>query len=273
MRVKLWAGAGLQPTGRLHPVLRPPIWLGKHRSGGILQLLCAACVCLPLNSYPTKRGGRNSWSQLVLYWSFASTETQVTGFAVFSEGKRWARKESLWCTSWLLETWRRLLIPSDISDSAWGNRSRQNSARHIGFVMMVTVQWGCCDGYPCGGTPSTVAARQKKPLWAPRVYGAAVCPLRGGAGKPQGACRELSKTASGKRASCFHPGRIPNPLLLLCTCLHLVKAQETYTPARGWTSVEGSRCSWPEESIVVTYPSPLLYFILWVCWGTEQNVC
>lgn len=103
------------------------------------------------------------------------------------------------------------MIPSDISDSAWGSRSRQNSARHIGFVMMVTVQGGFCDGYPWGQTPSTVAARQKKTVRASWVYRAAVCPLQGGAGKPQGVCRELSKTASGKRGLFFLPREDPKP--------------------------------------------------------------
>lgn len=72
----------------------------------------------------------------------------------------------------------------------------------------------------------------------------------------------------GREASCFPSRDIPNPPLLLCSCL----SQEVYTLVEGWTSVEGSTCYGPEESIMLTYPPPLLYFSLWFCWGTEQNV-
>lgn len=78
--VKPWAGARSQPARRLHPVLGPPNKLGKHRSGGILWLLCAACVFLPLTSYPPcqEAGAAGpSWFCVII---FRLLETQVDVF-------------------------------------------------------------------------------------------------------------------------------------------------------------------------------------------------
>lgn len=81
----------------------PTRWVntGVVASCGCSVLPLCVCLWFPI---PPWEETRNSWSQLVLKWSFASAEMQVAGFAVLTEGKSWVREEFLRCTSWLLET-------------------------------------------------------------------------------------------------------------------------------------------------------------------------
>lgn len=54
----------------------------------MLRLLCAACVCLPVISYPSMRGDKEqlvpAGSQMIIC---KRREMQVAGFAVLTEGK------------------------------------------------------------------------------------------------------------------------------------------------------------------------------------------
>lgn len=273
MRVELWAGAASHHARSLHPVWDHPT--GWVKRGVVASHGCSVlslCVCLWLST-PPQRGGRSSWSQMVLCWAFASTEMEVAGFIVLTEGKWWAREEFLWYTVQLLKTswgfkspflW--LLNPPTISDFSWGSIHRQNSAGHIGFVVMTIVQRRVptCRKSFLHCFKADKATMGVLGIPSSRLSSLARC------SKILRYLQSWARPQVGTEASCFLSREIPpsreNPLLLLCSCLSVVQPLETYyNMTRGWTDVKASTCYRLKKSIMLTYLPPLLYFSLWFC--------
>lgn len=139
--------SSITPCQKPTSCLGAPNRLGKERSGGISWLLCARSVCLPLTFYPSTE----RWQEQLV------PDGSVLSICKHRDGSGWfycinwremmSQRGVVWYTVQLLKTfwgfkspflW--LLNPPTISDFAWGSIHRQNSAGHIGFVVMTIVQ-------------------------------------------------------------------------------------------------------------------------------------